>query len=183
MATRTRAKKAPTDATPEQTPEPSHSCTAELFTELRTLRDEVAMLAQKAAAAEERAFHMAATMKEQQDELQQLRDKMYDTRARLTDVERTSHEHEDAMRSKSHNSIEEIRTCVQEMRQQNATRSANVAGRIAAMRAESMISDMDDARSEVSTALTASTGYAHSSTEAARAAMRRYERRDEGTAR
>lgn len=180
MATRTRAKKAPTDATPEQTPEPSHSCTAELFTELRTLRDEVAMLAQKAAAAEERAFHMAATMKEQQDELQQLRDKMYDTRARLTDVERSSHEHKDAMYSKSHNSIEEIRTCVQEMRQQNATRStANVAGRIAAMRAESMISDMDDARSEVSTALTASTGYAHSSTEAVRAAMRRYE----GTAR
>lgn len=152
----------------------AQAVTEDVAAEQRRQREEVTLLVQKAAAAEERAFHMSTTMKELHQEVQHLLDKVSDTRARLTEVERSHRKMDDAMRTKARDSIEEIRRHVLQL---TPCTPANVAGRVAAMRAESMISEIEDSRSEVSSATTASaitaaTGYAHSSIEALRAAQR-----------
>jgi chromosome segregation ATPase len=151
MATRSRAKKAP-ECTPTQpTPAASDACTTELFTELRKQRDEVTAITQRAAAAEERVFHLTASLKEVLQEIDVLREKMHDTRARLTETERSNAKLEGALRADTRKAIEDIRMNVKELTQQNdVCAAANVADHLTAIRAESLVSELDDARSEVS---------------------------------
>ena len=73
-----------------------------------------------------------------------------------------------------HRTIDEIKEHVVKQ-QKDLEHSAVNVGRIVAMRAESMVSDMDDARSEVSSSVAASSvapRYAHSSVESARRGLR-----------
>ena len=149
--------------------------------EHQALREDIAMLRSKAAAAEERAYHTAATVKElqyklleEQKNVQDLEEKLADTRSRLRDVEDGHRKIEDSMRSKTRDTIEEIKNHVVKQ-QKDLERSALNVGRVVAMRAESMVSDMDDARSQVSSSVAASSvppRYAHSSVESARRGLR-----------
>lgn len=148
--------------------------------EHQALREDIAMLRSKAAAAEERAYHTSATVKElqyklleEQKNVQDLEEKLADTRSRLRDVEDSHRKMEDSSRSKTRDTIEEIKKHV--VKQQNLERSAVNVGRVVLQRAESMVSDMDDARTEVSSSVTASSvapRYAHSSVESARRGLR-----------
>ena len=153
-----------------------------ILEEQRKQRDAIALLSSQAAAAEERANHtaasmrdMEATMKELEQDVLTLEDKLRDTRSRLTDIERENRKMEDSLRSKSRNSIEEIRQHVQALKDQRSLDAANV-GRIVGMRAESMVSDLDDARSDISSQVSAVTEssvapcYAHATSHDARRA-------------
>ena len=66
---------------------------ADLLAELRKQRDDISMLAQKAAAAEERAFQMQSTIKELKAQLhvdmKELHNQLQDTKSRLKEVMRT----------------------------------------------------------------------------------------------
>ena len=170
--TRARVKKQQAPAQEEDTSTNTQADGAQLdllIAEQCRQRDEVSMLAQKAAAAEERAFHMTATIKELQQEMRIIREKLYDTRSRLTAAERNCRKMDDTMRASTRGSIEEIKDHVQKLQQKNSSPNAGQS-----MRAASMVSDIDDVRSEVSTTLSASTrGYVHSSLESALAALQR----------
>ena len=98
-----------------------------ILEEQRKQRDAIALLSSQAAAAEERANHtaasmrdMEATMKELEQDVLTLEDKLRDTRSRLTDIERENRKMEDSLRSKSRNSIEEIRQHVQSLKDQRS---------------------------------------------------------------
>ena len=96
-------------------------------------------------------FHMTASLKEVLQDVNHLEEKMQDTRGRLTEVERTNEKLEDELRADTRNAIQDIRLHVKELTQQNGARAAaNVAGRLTAIRAESLVSELDDARSGVS---------------------------------
>jgi chromosome segregation ATPase len=153
--TRARTKAQAPAENPEDANQKSEPC------ELRTLRDEIGILRSKAAAAEERAFYTASTVKElqqafkeAQENVRQLAENMADLRARLREVENGHRKVEDSLRSKTRDTIEQIKNHV--VRQQDLERSAVNVGRVLAMKAESMVSDIDDARSEVSTSDAAS---------------------------
>ena len=110
-----------------------------ILEEQRKQRDAIALLSSQAAAAEERANHtaasmrdMEATMKELEQDVLTLEDKLRDTRSRLTDIERENRKMEDSLRSKSRNSIEEIRQHVQALKDQRSLNAANV-GKIIGM--------------------------------------------------
>jgi len=95
--------------------------------ELRTLRGEIGILRSKAAAAEERAFYTAATvkevqqaLKEEQENVSHVEEKLADTRSRLRDVEDGHRKIEDSMRSKTRDTIELIKNHVVKQKQRHA---------------------------------------------------------------
>ena len=136
MATRARAKKVP-DGTPAEL----DACTTELFTELRKQRDEITALTQRAAAADERVFHVTTGLKDAQQDIKHLEEKLYDTRARLTELERRNKKHEDQLRADTRNAIQDISTNVKELKKQASdSRAANVAGTLTRIRADSLVS-------------------------------------------
>ena len=135
-----------------------------ILDEQRRQRDAIGQLSLQAAAAEERASHSAATIKDLEQIVKELEkdvlgleDKLRDTRSRLSDIERDHRKMDDALRTRSRNSIEEIRQHVQAMKDQQSADAANVAGSIIGMRAESMLSDLDDTRSDISSRVSAVT--------------------------
>ena len=77
---------------------------------------------------------------------------------------------------KTRDTIEEIKNHVVKQ-QKDLERSALNVGRVVAMRAESMVSDIDDTRSEVSSSVAASSvapRYAHSTVDSARRSAREW---------
>ena len=153
--------------------------------EQRKQRDDIGMLVQKACAMEERAFHSAATTKELISEIKDvqgnvshLEEKLADTRSRLRDVEDDHRKIEESLRSEARKSIEQIKNHVvkQQEKAERGIAIADVIGRTVLERAESMVSDLDDARSEVSSTVAPSSvapRYSHSTIQTARKALRR----------
>ena len=98
VASRSRTRAKAEDSATEQPQASIDTATAgimrnaDMLAELHKQRDELAILAQKSAAAEERAFHMAATIRDLQEQyhrdVQDLREKLADARPRLAEVER-----------------------------------------------------------------------------------------------
>jgi len=133
MGTATRARTAKKSQLAEEEDKgegkgtPERSITDELVAAQRAQGDDIAMLSQKASAAEERAFHLAARVQD-----------------------------------------------LQELRQQSGTATgrpeAETTSGWSIPRAQSMVSEMDDARSEVSSIASATTfGYPRPWVEIARA--------------
>ena len=151
--------------------------------EQRQQRDDIGMLVQKACAMEERAFHSAATTKELISEIKDvqgnvshLEEKLADTRSRLRDVEDDHRKIEESLRSEARKSIEQIKNHVVKQQEKAERGIADVIGRTVLERAESMVSDLDDARSEVSSTVAPSSvapRYSHSTIQTARKALRR----------
>lgn len=169
-----------------------------LIAEQRKHAGDIGMLVQKSSVLEERAFHTAATLKILQQEMKELyqhvnglEEKLHDARFRLSEAERINRKMEDSLRAKTRETIEQIKThVIRQQDEDHEQRSANV-GRLVTMRAESMVSDIDEARSEISSTVEQSTiapstvapstvassscvRYAHSSAESARAAAKHW---------
>lgn len=148
--------------------------------EQRKQRDDIGMLVQKASAMEERAFHSAATIKELISEIKDVQgnvshveEKLADTRSRLRDVEDDHRKIEESLRSEARKSIEQIKNHVVKQQDNDV---AKVIGRTVVNRAESMVSELDDVRSEVSSTVAPSSvapRYSHSTIQTARKALRR----------
>ena len=101
---------------------------------------------------------------------------MADTRSRLREVEDNHRKMEDSLRSKTRDTIEDIKKHVVKQQEKAERGIADMIGRTVLNRAESMVSDLDDVRSEVSSTVAPSSvapRYSHSTIKAARKALRR----------
>ena len=136
MPTRTRAKK-PDPASearaetliaqhtpshsPIETATPGIMRNADMLAELHRQRDEISMLSQKAAASEERSYHMSSSIKEltaqHVDAMKQMQDQLRDLQSRLVDLERMSRKIVRAMRNDAREGLAEVREYVQDQKQ------------------------------------------------------------------
>ena len=135
---------------------------ADMLNELRKQRDDIAMLSQKAAAAEERAFQMQSTMKELKAQLhvdmKELHDQLQDTKSRLKEAVKTTRKLESASRNEARKQIAEVREYM--VLEQNQHKDAHVENAKEddvqsttshSMRAEGLMQRLEDAQSEVGT--------------------------------
>ena len=137
---------------------------SDMLTELRKQREEISLLSQKAAAAEERAFQMQSTIKELKAQLhvdiKELYDQLLDTRSRLKVVVKTTRNLESASRNEARKHITEVRDYVKEQKQHKNVHVVNAKEDNAesttsqTMRAEGLMNWLEDAQSEVGTTVT-----------------------------
>ena len=135
---------------------------ADLLAELQKLRDQVALLAQKSAAAEERTFHLAASVKDlkqqqqqQQQDVSSLQAVVSTERQRLNEVERHGRRLFKTIRNQIRDDRSADRAFVEALQKQagvhvkhnveDDTRSTTSE----IMRAESLVQSIGDAQSEV----------------------------------
>ena len=177
MPTRTRSKKPdPASEVIADTPiaqyVPSHSPietatpgilrNADMLAELHKQRDEISMLSQKAAASEERAYHMSSSIKEltaqHVDAMKQMQDQLRELQSRLVDVERMGRKMVRAMRNDAREGLAEVRGYVQEQKQARQEDVKHVTthmdmddekSTVSLLRAESMLKNLADNASEV----------------------------------
>ena len=134
---------------------------SDMLTELRKQREEISLLSQKAAAAEERAFQMQSTIKELKAHLhvdvKELYDQLQDTRSRLKEVVKTTRNLESASQNEARKHIAEVRDYVKEQKQHKDVHVVNAKEDDAesttsqTMRAEGLMKRLEDAQSEVGT--------------------------------
>ena len=137
---------------------------SDMLAELRKQREEISLLSQKAAAAEERAFQMQSTIKELNAQLhvdvKELYDQLQDTRSRLKEVVKTTRNLESAARNETRKHIAEVRDKVQELQEQKRHKDVHLVNAkeddvqsttSQNMRAEGLMQRLEDARSEVGT--------------------------------
>ena len=137
---------------------------SDMLAELRKQREEISLLSQKAAAAEERAFQMQSTIKELKAQLHMdikgLYDQVQDTRSRLKEVVKTTRNLESAARNETRKHIAEVRDKVQELQEQKRHKDVHLVNAkeddvqsttSQNMRAEGLMQRLEDARSEVGT--------------------------------
>lgn len=132
---------------------------ADLLAELHKQRDEIALLAQKAAAAEERAFHLAASLKELQQHHQQdvssLQEVVATERQRLNEIERHGRRLFKTIRNQIRDDRSADRAYVETLQEQAGVHvKRNVeddthSTTSETMRAESLLQSLEEARSEV----------------------------------
>ena len=133
---------------------------ADLLAELHKQRDDIVMLSQKAAAAEERAFQMQSTIKDLKAQvhvdIKELHDELQDTKSRLKEVVRTAKSLESASRNKARKQLAEVRDYV--LQEQIQHQEAHVNSKVEddaqsvasqSMRAEGLMQRLEEARSEV----------------------------------
>ncbi len=134
---------------------------SDMHMELRQQREEISLLSQKAAAAEERAFQMQSTIKELKAQLHMdikgLYDQVQDTRSRLKEVVKTTRNLESASRNEARKHIAELRDYVKEQKQHKDVHVVNAKEDVVdsttsqTMRAEGLMERLEDAQSEVGT--------------------------------
>ena len=92
-----------------------------MLAELHKQRDDISMLSQKAAASEERAYHMSSSINEltaqHVDATKQMQDQLRELQSRLVDVERMGRKMVRAMRNDAREGLAEVREYVQEQKQ------------------------------------------------------------------
>ena len=142
---------------------------SDLLAELRKQREEISLLSQKAAAAEERAFQMQSTIKELkahvQVDIKELNDRLQDTRSRLQAMVKTTRSLESASRNEARKSIAEVRDYVKEQMQHkdvhvvkaNADDDHSTTSK--SMRAEAMMQQLEESRSEVGATISYATRF------------------------
>eukprot|EP00322_Chrysochromulina_rotalis_P020490 CAMPEP_0115827386 /NCGR_PEP_ID=MMETSP0287-20121206/15_1 /TAXON_ID=412157 /ORGANISM="Chrysochromulina rotalis, Strain UIO044" /LENGTH=187 /DNA_ID=CAMNT_0003280537 /DNA_START=465 /DNA_END=1028 /DNA_ORIENTATION=- len=139
---------------------------SDMLTELRKQREEISLLSQKAAAAEERAFQMQSTIKELKAQLhvdvKELYDQLQETRSRLKEVVKTTRNLESASRNEARKHIAEVRDYVQEQQEQKKHKDVHLVNAkeddvqsttSQNMRAEGLMHLLEEARSEVGTTI------------------------------
>ena len=137
---------------------------SDMLVELRKQREEICLLSQKAAAAEERAFQMHSTVKDLKAQLhmdvKELYDHLQETRLRLKEVVKTTRNLESASQNEARKHIAEVRDYVKEQQEQkqykdvhhvNAKEDDVQSTTSANMRAEGLMQQLEDAQSEVGT--------------------------------
>ena len=133
---------------------------ADMLAELHRQREDIAMLLQKAAAAEERAFQMQSTIKELKAQvhvdIKELHDELQDSKSRVKEVVRTTKSLESASRNEARKQIAEVRDYV--LQEQIQNKEAHVNSEVEddtqsiasqSMRAEGLMQRLEEARSEV----------------------------------
>lgn len=137
---------------------------SDMLAELRSQREEIVMLAQRAAAAEERAYNLAATLRWLQDEhkkdVTSLQEAVSEAKHRLGDVEKHGRRLFKSMRNHLRTEREQQRE-TEEIEQQEPQNDEDVKIQVdedsrstvssvsSKMRAEALVQHLDDARSEV----------------------------------
>ena len=139
---------------------------SDMLAELRKQREEISLLSQKAAAAEERAFQMQSTIKELKAQLhvdvKELYDQLQETRSRLKEVVKTTRKLESASRNEARKHIAEVRDYVQEQQEQKKHKDVHLVNAkeddvqsttSQNMRAQGLMHLLEEARSEVGTTI------------------------------
>ena len=134
---------------------------SDMLAELQKQREEISLLSQKAAAAEERTFQMQSTINELKAHVKELFDHLQETRSQLKEVVKTTRKLESATRNETRMHIAEVRDKVQELQEQKRHKDVHVVNvkeddvqsTTSQMRAEGLMLRLEDARSEVGTAV------------------------------
>ena len=134
---------------------------SDMLVELRKQREEICLLSQKAAAAEERAFQMHSTVKDLKAQLhmdvKELYDHLQETRLRLKEGVKTTRNLESASQNEARKHIAEVRDYVKEQKQHKEVHVVNAkeddveSTMSQTMRAEGLMKRLEDAQSEVGT--------------------------------
>jgi uncharacterized protein (DUF342 family) len=136
-----------------------------MLAELQRQREELTMLMQKTAVFEERAFHLAAALKEltalHKQDVSSLQEELQKTRSQLTDVDRRGRKLISSMRNDARDGIAEVREYVQQQKQE---KNANVKREVdddtrstisATDQAKALLMHFDDTATEVGSTVSA----------------------------
>lgn len=123
----------------------------DIHAELQKVRDEVANLDRKAAAAEERAFHMLASMKElrqkHEDDVQRLGEALVEMREKLNVVETHGKRLFKTIRNSKRDEVAELMQ--QSAKAKGGDDKLPVDDNWSTIRAASMLKQLDDVRSDI----------------------------------
>ena len=122
----------------------------DIHAELQKVRDEVANLDRKAAAAEERAFHMLASIKElrqkHEDDVQRLGEALVEMREKLNVVETHGKRLFKTIRNSKRDEVAEL---MQNAKAKGGDGKLPVDDNWSTIRATSMVKQLDDVRSDI----------------------------------